>query len=190
MRKQAWQQPARLAGVDGASPTPATAPSSTLERRGKLHTLITQNIDGLHQQAGTDPAKVVEIHGTMREVMCLACGERAPMERALDRVRAGEDDPPCRTCGGILKSATISFGQNLVPDDLERAERAADDVRPAARGRLDPHRLPGRRRSCRSRRRPGARVVIVNAEPTPLRRHRRRRRSAARSARSSPRWSP
>ena len=96
-----------------------------LERRGKLDTLITQNIDGLHQAAGSDPARVVELHGTMREVTCMSCGERAPMERALDRVRAGEDDPPCRTCGGILKSATISFGQNLVADDLERAATAA-----------------------------------------------------------------
>ena len=97
-----------------------------LERQGKLHTLVTQNVDELHQRAGTDPAKVVEIHGTMREVQCLSCGERAPMERALERVRAGEEDPPCRTCGGILKSATISFGQNLVPEDLMRARLAAE----------------------------------------------------------------
>src|SRR5919108_5031162 len=96
-----------------------------LERRGKLDTLITQNIDGLHQAAGSSPTRVVEVHGTMREVVCLDCGERAPMERALARVRAGEDDPPCRTCGGILKSATISFGQGLVQEDLLRAERAA-----------------------------------------------------------------
>ena len=61
----------------------------------------------------------------MHEVVCMSCDERAPMERALDRVRAGEDDPPCRTCGGILKSATISFGQNLVAEDLERASEAA-----------------------------------------------------------------
>ena len=85
-----------------------------LERRGKLDTLVTQNIDGLHQAAGSDPERVVEVHGTIREVVCMSCDERAPMQRALDRVRAGEDDPPCRTCGGILKSATISFGQNLV----------------------------------------------------------------------------
>ena len=89
-----------------------------LERQGKLHALLTQNIDGLHQAAGIDPDLVVEVHGTMREVVCLDCDERAPMERALDRVRAGEEDPPCRTCGGILKSATVSFGQSLDPDDL------------------------------------------------------------------------
>jgi len=96
-----------------------------LERRGKLDTLITQNIDGLHQDAGSDPARVVEVHGTVREVMCMACDERAPMRSALDRVRAGEVDPPCRTCGGILKSATISFGQSLVPEDIDRAAAAA-----------------------------------------------------------------
>src|SRR4029077_6368959 len=96
-----------------------------LERRGKLHTLITQNVDGLHQKAGSDPARVVEVHGTTREVTCLSCGERAPMERALARVRAGEADPPCRSCGGILKSATISFGQGLVQEDIARADRAA-----------------------------------------------------------------
>src|SRR5439155_3065839 len=80
-----------------------------LERRGNLDTLVTQNVDGLHLMAGTSPERLIQIHGTMREVTCLACGERAPMERALARVRAGEDDPACRSCGGILKSATISF---------------------------------------------------------------------------------
>ena len=96
-----------------------------LERSGRLLALLTQNVDGLHQDAGSDPSLVVEVHGTTREVGCLECGERAPMERALDRVRAGEEDPPCRTCGGILKSATISFGQGLVVDDLRRADQAA-----------------------------------------------------------------
>ena len=97
----------------------------TLGRRGKVDTLITQNVDGLHQAAGSDPERVVEVHGTIRQVMCMSCDERTPMRDALDRVRAGEVDPPCRTCGGILKSATISFGQNLVPGDLERAGEAA-----------------------------------------------------------------
>src|SRR6185369_15588167 len=98
-----------------------------LERRGVLHALITQNVDGLHQAAGSSPEKMIEIHGTIHEVTCLDCGERAPMARALARVRAGEVDPPCRTCGGILKSATISFGQALVPEDLERAMESASE---------------------------------------------------------------
>src|SRR6185295_5825703 len=113
VRKRSWQS--RL-----ESPAWTAQPNSghralvDLEKRGNLDTLITQNVDGLHQKAGSSPALVVEIHGTMREVTCMACGERAPMERALARVRAGEEDPPCRSCGGILKSATISFGQGLV----------------------------------------------------------------------------
>jgi NAD-dependent deacetylase len=124
VRRRSWQT--RLTHPAwSAEPNDGHRALVALERRGKLDTLITQNIDGLHQAAGSDPDKVVELHGTMREVNCMSCGERAPMQRALDRVRAGEEDPPCRTCGGILKSATISFGQNLVVDDLERAAAAA-----------------------------------------------------------------
>jgi NAD-dependent deacetylase len=108
VRKRAWRN--RLASPAwSARPNPGHRALVALERRGKLHTLVTQNIDELHQQAGSDPAKVVEIHGTMRHVVCWSCGERAPMETALERVRNGEEDPSCRTCGGILKSATISF---------------------------------------------------------------------------------
>jgi NAD-dependent deacetylase len=104
-----------------------------LERSGRLHTLVTQNIDGLHQAAGNDPARVVEIHGTAREVVCMRCGDRQDNAPVHARVRAGELDPHCvRTydgvaCGGILKSATISFGQSLVPEDLVRSEQAAAD---------------------------------------------------------------
>jgi NAD-dependent deacetylase len=139
---------------------------AALERMGRLHTLVTQNIDGLHQAAGSPPEGVVEIHGTMREVVCMSCDSRAPMEAALERVRAGEEDPPCRHCGGILKSATISFGQSLEVEDLVRAERAARAcdvflavgtslaVYPAAK--LPRHALIG-----------GARLAILNAEPTP-----------------------
>src|SRR5579862_2521062 len=103
-----------------------------LERTGRLDTLVTQNIDGLHQKTGTDPALVVEIHGTTRDVMCLSCGDRQPSDPVHERVRNGETDPSCQVevergvvCGGILKPATISFGQNLVAEDLFRAESAA-----------------------------------------------------------------
>jgi NAD-dependent deacetylase len=111
--------------IRAARPNAAHVALAALHRRDRLDCCITQNIDGLHQAAGSDPARIVEVHGTMHEVVCMSCGERAPMQRALDRVRAGEDDPDCRTCGGILKSATISFGQNLVADDLVRAADAA-----------------------------------------------------------------
>jgi NAD-dependent deacetylase len=136
-----------------------------LERRGKLAALITQNIDGLHQEAGNSDDLVIEVHGTMREVSCLSCGERAPMQRALDRVRAGEVDPPCRTCGGILKSATVSFGQSLDPDDLERAQRAAESCQLllAVGTTLTVYPIAAVPAVAQ---RAGARVVTVNAEPT------------------------
>jgi NAD-dependent deacetylase len=138
-----------------------------LERRGRLHTLVTQNIDGLHQRAGSSPGIVVEIHGTVHQVVCMCCGERAPMQRALDRVRAGEADPPCRSCGGILKSATISFGQSLVAEDLIRAEKAAQhcDLFLALGTTLTVYPvayLPQRALEA------GARLVIANAQPTPF----------------------
>jgi NAD-dependent deacetylase len=138
-----------------------------LERKGRLQTLVTQNIDGLHRLAGSSDAVMVEIHGTMREVVCMNCGERAPMERALERVRAGEEDPPCRTCGGILKSAIISFGQSLVPEDLERAQLAAAgaDVLLAIGTSLGVY--PAAYMPAITLR-AGGRLVIINAEPTPF----------------------
>lgn len=126
IRKKAWRSRIE-SDVWRAGPNDGHRALVELERRGKLHTLITQNIDGLHHAAGSDPSSVIEVHGNIREVMCMSCDERAPMERALARVEAGEDDPPCRTCGGILKSATVSFGQNLVEEDLRRAFDAAAD---------------------------------------------------------------
>jgi NAD-dependent deacetylase len=166
VRKRAWRNRAE-------SPTWKAEPNEghrafvELERRGKLHTLITQNVDGLHIRAGTSPERVVEVHGNVREVVCMECGERAPMERALARVRAGEEDPPCRTCGGILKSATISFGQSLVAEDLARAEVAAReaDLMLAVGSTLGVYPIaavvPIAKRS-------GARVVIVNGDPTEM----------------------
>jgi NAD-dependent deacetylase len=123
VRKAAWRH--RLEHPMTAQPNAGHRALVDLERSGRLLALLTQNVDGLHVAAGSTPELVVEVHGTVRDVSCLDCGERAPMERALDRVRAGEHDPPCRTCGGILKSATVSFGQGLDPDDLRRADQAA-----------------------------------------------------------------
>ncbi|MDQ3765771.1 MAG: NAD-dependent deacetylase [Actinomycetota bacterium] len=136
-----------------------------LERKGSLNTLITQNIDSLHLRAGSSASSIIEIHGALRDVVCMSCGERRSMETALERVRAGEEDPPCTACGGVLKSATISFGQPLVPEILEEAQTAASacdvflaigtslSVFPAAY-------LPQRALGA------GAKLVIVNAEPT------------------------
>jgi NAD-dependent deacetylase len=166
VRKRAWQS--RLhSPAWTAEPNAGHRALVVLERRGKLHTLITQNVDGLHAKAGSDPARIVEIHGTMREVVCLSCDERAPMERALARVRAGEADPACRSCGGILKSATISFGQGLVREDLMRAQRAAEacDLLLAVGTTLAVFPIAGVVPIAKEA---GARLVILNAEPTAM----------------------
>ena len=124
VRKAAWRS--RLdSPAWSAEPNAGHQALVALERRGKLHALVTQNIDELHQRAGQSPALVVEVHGSMRRVMCWQCGRRAPMAEALARVGAGEEDPHCLVCGGILKSDTISFGQALVPEVIDRAMTAA-----------------------------------------------------------------
>lgn len=165
VRVRSW--PARLAHPAWtAKPGPGHLALARLEALGKLQTLVTQNIDGLHQAAGTSSEILVEVHGTLKDFVCMACGMRGPMPDALARVRAGEEDPPCLDCGGILKSATISFGQSLVAEDLDRAWRAAEScdlflaigtsltVAPVSH-------LPA------VAMRSGARVAVVNAEPTP-----------------------
>jgi NAD-dependent deacetylase len=137
-----------------------------LERAGHLHALITQNIEGLHQKAGSSPAIVVEVHGTIHDVECLGCGWRAPMGPTLERVRAGEEDPACLQCGGILKSATISFGQNLVPEVIERAqlESARADLFLALGTSLGVYPAAALPEIAI---RAGARLVVVNAQETP-----------------------
>ncbi|HEU0287801.1 MAG TPA: Sir2 family NAD-dependent protein deacetylase [Nocardioidaceae bacterium] len=137
-----------------------------LERQDRLTGIVTQNIDGLHQAAGSSPALVYEIHGTIWEAICLTCRRRVPMSDVLARVEAGEDDPPCSECDGIQKSATISFGQQLDPDVLDAsvdASRRCDlflavgtslQVQPAAS-------------LCGIAINAGVPLVVVNAEPTP-----------------------
>ena len=136
-------------------------------RGGTAGRVITQNIDGLHTDAGLPAELVCEVHGTGRQFVCLACGERGPMGEAVARVEAGEEDPACLACGGIIKAATVSFGQGIPPAVWEPAEALTAGcnafvavgsslvVQPAAG-------LP--RRASRL----GAKLVIVNREPTPL----------------------
>lgn len=149
-----------------ARPNAAHDAVARLERSGVPVRVITQNVDGLHQLAGMPARKVLELHGTARAVVCTKCHARSGMADALERVRAGEEDPACRACGGILKSATVMFGQRLDPVVLGEAmsiAKACDvfiavgtslRVQPAASlaGMAAEH---------------GARLVIVNAEPTP-----------------------
>ena len=164
LRKAAWQS--RLSSPAWeAQPNAGHLAIVDLERRGRLHAVVTQNVDGLHQRAGNSEDKVIEVHGTMRRTMCWSCRDRRPMEETIERVRAGEADPPCLVCGGILKSDTISFGQNLIPEVIDRAMDMSDQcdlflavgstlqVYPAA------YALPRAKAA-------GARIVIVNGDPT------------------------
>ena len=166
VRRLAWQS--RISHPAwNARPNAGHLALVALERSGRLHALVTQNIDGLHQLAGNSAEKVIEVHGTMHDAVCMSCPWRGPMQPVLDRVRAGEEDPPCKECGGILKSATISFGQALVPEVIARAIRSAEEadlllavgtsltVYPVA------HAVPAARAA-------RARVIIVNGEPTPF----------------------
>ena len=165
-RRDVWRNRAG-SEVFAGRPNEGHRALAELERRANLHTLVTQNVDGLHQAAGSSPAIVIEIHGTVHDAKCLDCGWRGPMEDTLARVRAGDDDPTCLECGGMLKSATISFGESLVAEDLVRAQRAAAGadvflavgtslgVYPAAA--LPEHAL-----------RAGAALAVLNGEATPF----------------------
>jgi len=166
IRRESWRRRLEHPAWN-AKPNAAHLALAELDRTGRLDLLVTQNIDGLHLAAGSPSERVIEIHGSIRGSVCLACGDRRPMLETLERVRGGDPDPPCVVCGGVLKSATVSFGQNLDPALLARAEAAAAGcdlflavgtsltVYPAAR-------LPEIAVDA------GARLVIVNAEPTPL----------------------
>ncbi|MGZ6838657.1 MAG: SIR2 family NAD-dependent protein deacylase [Blastococcus sp.] len=164
IRRRAWQ--ARRAHPWDAVPNAAHAALVDLERQGRLLALVTQNIDGLHQRAGSSPERVVEIHGTVHEVVCLSCGERTTMREALARVEAGEPDPACLRCGGILKSATISFGQELDEATVDAATAAAEscDVFLSAGTSLRVWPAAGLIEIAARR---GARTVIANGQPTP-----------------------
>jgi NAD-dependent deacetylase len=166
VRRLAWRQRVTHPAWQ-AKPNAGHKALVSLEQSGQLRALVTQNIDGLHQAAGNSPDKVLEVHGTMREVVCMRCGWRGPMQATLDRVRAGEEDPDCRSCGGILKSATISFGQALVPEVIDRAMRAAEeaDLLLAIGTSLAVFPVANVVPLAKSA---GAKVVIVNAEPTAM----------------------
>lgn len=165
IRRRSWQMRRKNRAL-AAEPNAAHRAVAELERSGVPVRVITQNVDGLHQLAGMSARKVLELHGTVRGVVCTDCRARSPMEDALARVEAGEEDPPCLVCGGILKSATVMFGERLDPvvlGDALAISKACTvfiavgtslQVQPAAglAGVAADH---------------GARLVIVNAEPTP-----------------------
>jgi NAD-dependent protein deacetylase/lipoamidase len=166
VREAAWRS--RMASpMWNAQPSRGHLALVALERQGKLHALITQNIDELHQIAGNSAERVIEVHGTARRVMCWQCGQRTPMQQALQRVRDGEADPACLACGGILKSDTISFGQALVPEVIDRAMLVASEaeVLLAIGSTLQVFPAAGVVPVARDA---GAHVVIINNQPTPM----------------------
>ncbi|WP_328394445.1 Sir2 family NAD-dependent protein deacetylase [Streptomyces sp. NBC_00390] len=166
IRRRSWRM-RRDSATWRAEPNAAHHAVAELDRQpGVAVRVITQNVDGLHQLAGLPSRKVIELHGTARTVTCTRCHVRSPMAEALARVEAGEEDPPCAQCGGILKSATVMFGERLDPEVLGQAmaiTKACEvflavgttlQVQPAASlaGIAAEH---------------GARLIVVNAEPTP-----------------------
>ncbi|GAA2937449.1 SIR2 family NAD-dependent protein deacylase [Streptomyces enissocaesilis] len=165
IRRRAWRMRLDSPALR-ARPNDAHRAIAELERSGVPVRVLTQNVDGLHQMAGLSARKVLELHGSARSSVCTDFHARAPMEEALARVEAGEEDPSCRACGGILKSATVMFGQRLDPVVMGEAlsiAKASDvfvavgtslQVQPAAS-------LAGIAAEY------GARLVVVNAEPTP-----------------------
>lgn len=165
IRRRSWQM-RRTSATWHAEPNAGHRAVAELERSGVPVRVITQNVDGLHQLAGLSARKVLELHGTARQVVCTDCDTRSPMAEALARVEAGEPDPPCTACGGILKSATVMFGERLDPVVLGESMAIAQgcevfiavgttlQVQPAASlaGIAAEH---------------GARLIVMNAEPTP-----------------------
>ena len=166
VRRASWQSRLEHAAWH-AKPNPGHLALVALERRDKLHALITQNFDGLHQRSGSARELVIEVHGTMREVMCWSCKRTGPMEPVLDRVRGGEVDPPCEVCGGILKSNTISFGQALVPEVIDRAMRAASEAEVFVSIGTSLQVYPIANTVALAKRN-RAKVIIINAQETPL----------------------
>ena len=170
VRRAAWQN--RLVSPAWqAEPNAGHRALVELERADRLVALVTQNIDELHQKAGHDPAKVIEVHGTMWWSRCWSCQDRRPMHEAVERVRDGDPDPQCLACGdGILKSDTISFGQALVPEVIDAALRAAEacEVLLAAGSSLSV--FPAANIVPRAKA-AGARIVIVNGQPTKMDRY-------------------
>ena len=165
-RVEYWRQKAAIwPAMRDALPNAGHRALAELESRGRLRALITQNIDGLHQRAGN--RNVIELHGTTVKVECLACDSRISMDKAVARVRDGDPAPECERCGGLLKPATVSFGQAMPAIPLEAAAEASRNceiflaigsslvVYPAAA-------MPEWAQQN------GATLIILNRTPTPL----------------------
>jgi NAD-dependent deacetylase len=167
-RVKYWQMSTEFYSViRDAAPNRAHLAIKRLEDAGKLLAVVTQNIDNLHHKAGNSPEKIIELHGTVITVSCLSCKKRYDRDEIEARLRAGVTVPYCDACNGILKPDTISFGQAMPEEEMERSIRYAGlcdlclvlgsslVVYPAASVPL--HAVQA-----------GARLMIVNRDPTPL----------------------
>lgn len=165
-RKRNWQLRKELVSAN-YQPNPAHYAIVELEKLGKLSCVITQNIDGLHHAAGNTEEKIIELHGTIKFVKCLKCDDRLLMVDVLKRIDEGEEDPHCKKCGGLLKAATVSFGEAMPLNEMLRAEQCSKEcdlfivigssllVYPAAS-------MPIIAKQA------GARLVIINYTPTDM----------------------
>jgi NAD-dependent deacetylase len=165
-RVRAWQRGVRMFHRCGsAKPNDGHLILTELQRRGHIATVITQNIDGLHQASGVPDARVIELHGNATYAACLECGERHELEWVRAIFEKDETLPECARCGGIVKTATISFGQSMPEVEMERAREESEAcdlfivlgsslvVYPAAAFPM-------------LAKRSGARLVIINRDPT------------------------
>jgi len=167
IRRVAWQNRVRNLGRERPKPNAGHHALLSLEKSGKLRAIITQNVDGLHLDAGHPHERVIEVHGSWRDTLCWDCGDRRPMGESIQRVVDGDHDPACLLCGGVLKSSTILFGEPLVPEVIGAAMAAAEDcdlfLAVGSTLSVGPvnNTVPRARQA-------GARVVILNGEPTSM----------------------
>jgi len=167
-REKYWQMATEMwEPIKKAQPNPAHLAIAEFEKLGKLDCVITQNIDGLHFKAGNSEEKVIQLHGTAIFVSCLSCRKRYDRNEIQERIKKGQKAPRCDDCGGLLKPATISFGQSMPEKETQEAYHRSSlcdlfivigsslVVQPAASMPL-------------VAKRNGARLVIINRDPTPF----------------------
>ncbi len=160
MHKMMWET------IRDAQPNSGHYAVTDLYNMGKLDCVVTQNTDGLHQKAGVPDELVIEVHGTMQWVDCLDCRKRYPRGQVHDKMLAGEKVPRCDSCNGILKPATIAFGQSMPERETREAENRSSncDLFLAAGSSLVVY--PAAQMPVTAKRN-GARLVILNLTPTP-----------------------
>lgn len=153
--------------IKAATPNAGHRAVSRLVDIGKVSDVITQNIDGLHQASGVPAAKVIEVHGNATYAKCLSCGQRVEFDEIEPAFKATKEPPACKACGGIVKSATISFGQAMPEEEMERASDTAlaCDLFLAIGSSLVVYPAAGLPIAAK---RGGAKLVILNRDPTEL----------------------